>query len=130
MKHIQTFESFTANVNEGKDFGDITSSIGGGNDREFSKFFTSAKVGDTFLYAPNGVELDYVDKADVNKDAADVISSVSARSAEPTRCTVVAKRSGVSLSGGSMEYDGENSEDVIYFTFEEDPKVFILTNTF
>jgi hypothetical protein len=130
MKHIHTFESYVSSVNEGKNFGDMTAAIGGGNNNEFRKFFDSAKKGDTFLYAPNGVDLDYIEKGDLGKDTAEVMTSASNRDAKPVVCTVEMVRDGVALSGGSMEWSGDEEETVLYYKMAGDDKIYVLTDTF
>jgi len=130
MKHLQTFESYVNSVNEGRDFGDMTSAIGGGDNAKFKRFFGSAKKGDTFLYAPNGVDLDYIEKSDLGKDTAEVTTSASNRDAKPVMCTVEMVRDGVALSGGSMEWSGDEDETVLYYTIEGDDKIYVLTDTF
>jgi hypothetical protein len=128
MKHIKTFESFVGSVNEATNHGDMTASIGGGDDRAFTKFFDNAKPGDTFMYAPNGVELDYVDEKDVNKKDLEAQVSMTSRGAKPIKCTVL-KTGAANLSGGSMEFDGE--EDTIFFSMDgEKGKAFVLTRMF
>jgi hypothetical protein len=130
MKHLQTFESFTGSLNENKDFGDMTAAISGGNAREFSMFMNKAKRGDTFMYAPNGVELDYINKKDLGKDTAEVSTLTTSRDAKPVNCTVEMVRDGVALTGGSMDWDGDEEETVLYFKMAGSNEIFVLTNTF
>jgi hypothetical protein len=127
MKHLHTFESF---LNEGANHGDITSAIGGGDNRAFANFFNKAKKGDTFMYSPNGVDLDYIEKSDLGKDTAEVMTSTSSRDAKPTNCTVLLVRDGVALSGGSMEWSGDEEEAVLYYTIDGDDKIYVMTNVF
>jgi hypothetical protein len=131
MKHIKTFENFLNEdiLNEAKDFGDMSDAIGGGNDNEFKKFFKSVKKGDTFNYAPNGVELDYLtDNGDLNNDEIELGASMIGRDATPAKCTVVLKKK-VALTGGSFELEGD-TEEAIFYTMEGTPTIFVLTNTF
>lgn len=125
--HVHTFESF---LNEGKDHGDITAAMGGGDNRAFNNFFSRAKKGDTFLYAPNGVDMDYIEKADLGKDTAEVLTSMSNRDASPKKCTVEMARDGVTLSGGSMEWSGEDEETVLYYKIDGDDKIYVMTVAF
>jgi hypothetical protein len=110
MRHIKTIESF---LNEGKDFGDMTSAIGGGNNTEFSQFFNSVKKGDTFMYAPNGVELDYIDKADMNKKEIELSTSMLGRDANPKKCIVELVKKGAILLGGSFEFEGDQQYAIL-----------------
>jgi hypothetical protein len=127
MKHLHTFESF---LTEGKDHGDLTDSIGGDDVRKFAKFFNSAKKGDTFLYAPNGVEVDYIEKNNLGKDTAEVMTLATSSDGKPKKCTVEMVRDGVALSGGSMDWSGEEEETVLYYKMEGDDKIYVLTDTF
>ena len=129
MKHLQTFESFLDSINEATNHGDITSAMSGGNDRAFTQFYDNAKPGDTFMYAPNGVELDYVDAKDVYKKDLEVQVSMTSRGAKPIMCTVLKSGTSAMLRGGSMDFDGE--EDVILFSMDgEKDKAFVLTRMF
>jgi hypothetical protein len=129
MKHLHTFESFIGSMNEATNHGDITSAMSGGDDRAFTQFYDKAKPGDTFMYAPNGVELDYVDEKDVNKKELEVQVSTTSRGAKPVKCTVLKSGTSAMLSGGSMDFDGE--EDVILFSMDgEKGKAFVLTRMF
>jgi len=118
-------------LNEGKNFGDMTAILGGGDDKAFTRFFDTAKEGDTFEYAPNGVELDFIaNKAQVSQGEIDLETKQTSRDANPALCTVYAKRKNVVLNGGGMDYDRETT-DAIYFTIGNDKKTYyVLTNTF
>ena len=118
-------------LNEGKNFGDMTAILGGGDDKAFTRFFDTAKEGDTFEYAPNGVELDFIaNKAQVSQGEIDLGIKQTSRDAKPALCTVYAKRKNVVLNGGGMEYDRDTT-DAIYFTIGNDKNTFyVLTNTF
>ena len=118
-------------LNEGKNFGDITSAIGGGDDKVFADFFKKAKNGDTFEYAPNGVELDFIaNKSQVSQGEIDLEIKQTSRDAKPALCTVVGKREGVVLNGGGMEYEAEET-DAVYFIIGNDKNtIYVLTNTF
>jgi len=129
MKHIKTFESFVGSINEATDHGDMTEAMGGGDDKAFVQFFDNAKPGDTFMYAPNGVELDYVNEKDIDKKDLKVKNLMGSRGARPIKCTVL-KTGTVSLYGGSMEYEGEE-ENVIFFSMDDKKgKAFVLTRMF
>lgn len=54
----------------------------------------------------------------------------SLNEAKPVKCTVEMVRDGVALTGGSMEYDGEEEQTVVYFKMEGSDEIFVLTNTF
>jgi|LakMenEpi03Aug12_release.lakeMendotaPanAssembly.Ray.scaffolds.fasta_scaffold1690627_1 hypothetical protein len=128
MKHLHTFESFLGSVNEATDHGDMTASIGGGDDKAFSQFFDTVKPGDTFMYAPNGVELEYVDEKDAKKKNLSVKTLMTSRDAKPIKCTVLKSSTSVMLSGGST---GAGQEDVILFSMDgEKGKAFVLTRMF
>ena len=118
-------------LNEAKNFGDMTASIGGGKPAKFAVFFKAAKTGDTFEYAPNGVELDFIaNKAQVSQGEIDLEVKQTSRDAKPALCTVVAKRENVVLNGGGMEYDRE-TVDALYFTIDDDKNtIYVLTETF
>ena len=131
MEFVKTFEGFLneSELNEGKNHGDMSDAIGGGDDDAFGEFFKAAKVGDTFEYAPDGVELDFIDKAELNKPAVELQFSEMPRGGKGVLCKVV-KKAKVTLSGGGMEFDGDK-EEAIYFTMEGDNnKVYVLTNAF
>lgn len=133
MEYVKTFEGFLneSELNEGKNFGDMTAAIGGGKPAKFAVFFKAAKNGDTFEYAPNGVELDFIaNKSQVSQGEIDLEIKQTSRDAKPALCTVVGKREGVVLNGGGMEYDAEET-DAIYFTMDGDKDtIYVLTNTF
>jgi hypothetical protein len=118
-------------LNEGKNFGDMTASIGGGKPAKFAVFFKAAKNGDTFEYAPNGVELDFIaNKSQVSQGEIDLEIKQTSRDAKPVTCTVWAKRKNVILNGGGMDYD-RDAVDAIYFTIGNDKNTYyVLTNTF
>ncbi len=127
-EYVKTFESF---VNEGKNFGDITDAIGGDDRKLFNSFFRTAKIGDTFEYAPNGVELDYLSRESfMTQGDVDLEIKQTARGTEPVQCTVVGKGIKVSLHGGSFDFDGEEN-DTIYFNMGNDKKtIYVLTDTY
>ncbi len=118
-------------LNEGKNFGDMTAAMGGGDNKVFTSFFKAAKNGDTFEYAPNGVELDFIaNKSQVSQGEIDLEIKQTSRDAKPVACTVVGKREGVVLNGGGMEYEGEET-DAVYFIMGTDKNtIYVLTNTF
>lgn len=133
MEFVKSFEGFLseANLSEGTNFGDITSAIGGGDEKVFSDFFKKAKNGDKFEYAPNGVELDFIaNKAQVSQGEIDLEVKQTSRDAKPAVCTVVGKREGVVLNGGGMEYEAEET-DAVYFIIGNDKNtIYVLTNTY
>lgn len=132
MKHVKTFEGFlNESLNERKNFGDMTAAMGGGDNKAFTSFFKAAKNGDTFEYAPNGVELDCLaNKAQVSQEKIDLVVKQTSRDAKPALCTVIGKREGVILNGGGMEYEAEET-DAVYFIIGNDKNtICVLTNTF
>lgn len=133
MEFVKTFNGFLneSELNEGKNFGDLTAALGGGNTNEFTAFFKAAKKGDTFDYAPNGVDLDALSRESfITQGDIDLETKQTSRDAKPVTCTVVGKGNRVSLHGGSLEWDGEE-EDTVYFNLGDDKKtIYVLTNTF
>ena len=133
MTYVHDFNGFLneSSLNEGKNFGDMTAAIGGGDDKAFTAFFKAAKNGDTFEYAPNGVELDFIaNKSQVSQGEIDLEIKQTSRDAKPALCTVVGKREGVVLNGGGMEYEAEET-DAVYFIMGNDKNtIYVLTNTF
>jgi len=132
MEYVHDFQGFLneSELNEGTNFGDITSALGGGDDKVFADFFKKAKTNDTFEYAPNGVELDYLPNGrGFSQGEVDLEIKQTSRDAKPVKCTVVAKRKNVILNGGTMEYEGD-ATDVIYFKMDGDKNnIYILTET-
>jgi len=133
MNYVHDFNGFLneSNLNEGNNFGDITAAIGGGDEKVFATFFKKTKGGDTFEYAPNGVELDFIaNKAQVSQGEIDLGVKQTSRDAKPALCTVIAKRENVILNGGGMEYERE-ATDAIYFNMANDKNtIYVLTETF
>ena len=132
MTYVNDFTTFVnENLNEGKNFGDMTAAIGGGKPAKFVVFFKAAKNGDTFEYAPNGVELDFIaNKSQVSQGEIDLEIKQTSRDAKPALCTVVGKREGVILNGGGMEYEAEQT-DALYFIMGDDKDtIYVLTETF
>jgi hypothetical protein len=132
MEYVHNFNGFLneSELNEGANHGDMTAVLGG-DDKAFSKFFKTVKVGDTFEYAPNGVELDALSRESfITQGDIDLEAKQTSRDAKPVTCTVVGKGIGVSLHGGSFDWDGEE-EDTIYFNLGNDKKtIYVLTNTY
>lgn len=133
MEFVKTFNGFLneSELNEGKNFGDMSAAMGGGDVKVFDDFFKKVKAGDTFEYAPNGVELDVLSRESfITQGDIDLEAKQTSRDAKPVTCTVVGKGTRVSLHGGSFEWDGEE-EDTIYFNLGDDKKtIYVLTNTY
>lgn len=106
----------------------MTSAIGGGDNDAFAAFFKNAKKGDTFLYAPNGVELDTVNKTDLKKKDIELSTESSVRESNPVQCTIIDKKT-VNLTGGSFEMEGDET-DCIFYKIEGAESIFVLWNTF
>ena len=133
MKYIHDFTTFVnENLNEGKNYGDMTAAIGGGDDKAIENFFNNAKVGDTFDYAPNGVELLFLPDGKFNNaKEIDVEIKQTSRDAKPVKCKIVGIAFGenkVYINDPSGDYDDE--QNVIYFTMQGDKTVYVLTDTF
>ena len=93
MEFVKTFEGFIneSNLNEGTNFGDITAAIGGGDEKTFDKFINKVKKGDTFDYAPNGVELLYLPDGEIdNVRELDVEVKQTSRDAKPVKKSAAA----------------------------------------
>ena len=127
MEFVKTFEGFLneSALNEGTNFGDITAAIGGGDEKTFDNFINKVKKGDTFDYAPNGVELLYLPDGEIdNVRELDVEVKQTSRDAKPVKCKVLGTCDGVYINDPSGAYEDEQS--VFYFTIQGDRTVYVL----
>lgn len=127
MEFVKTFEGFLneSALNEGTNFGDITAAIGGGDEKTFDNFINKVKKGDTFDYAPNGVELLYLPDGEIdNVREIDVEIKQTSRDAKPVKCKVLGTGDGVYINDPSGDYEDEQS--VVYFTIQGDRTVYVL----
>ena len=125
MEFVKTFEGFLneSNLNEGKNYGDMTAAIGGGDDKVIDNFFNNAKTGDTFEYAPNGVELLFLPDGEIdNVRELDVEIKQTSRDAKPAKCKIIGVADNVYINSG----DYEDEQNVIYFTIQGDKTVYVL----
>lgn len=132
MKHLKTFESYVSSVNEGTAWfpNEIIDDHINDGSASWDKFWKNAKKGDTFYSLPDGVEIPYCKKSDVNKSSISVDVTYVGHDYEATEnkpgvlCTII-DRKAVNLLG--YDYDESEKVDTIFYTMEGDnEKIYLM----
>ena len=125
MRHIKTFESF---INESGIWGDMTDAILLKGTRDSIRFFfQQVRNNDSFKYTPNGEQLEYLkDPKMLKQKDVELDAEWTEKGGPQLKCTVIKRGKGISLG---TKYNNQKY-DVIYFTVENDPRIFVLPSVY
>ena len=132
MKHVKTFESYVNSINEGTVWfpGETIDDRINDGSTDWDRFWKNAKKGDTFYSLPDGVEIPFCKKSDMNKSAIDVkLISVGhdygMNDNNPGSLCTIVDRKAVNLK--NYDYDPSDKIDTIFYTIEGDnEKVYLM----